>query len=35
MITHYGGSTPNARKVAFALEEMGLAWRLERQCSVR
>lgn len=29
MITLYGGATPNARKVAIALEEMGLAWRLE------
>ncbi|WP_293902247.1 glutathione S-transferase N-terminal domain-containing protein [Phenylobacterium sp.] len=29
MITLYGGPTPNARKVAIALEEMGLAWRLE------
>lgn len=28
MITLYGGPTPNARKVAIALEEMGLAWRL-------
>lgn len=29
MITLYGGATPNARKVAIALEEMGLPWRLE------
>jgi len=29
MITLYGGPTPNARKVSIALEEMGLAWRLE------
>jgi GSH-dependent disulfide-bond oxidoreductase len=29
MITLYGGPTPNARKVAIALEELGLAWRLE------
>lgn len=29
MITLYGGPTPNARKVAIALEEMGMAWRLE------
>jgi len=29
MITLYGGPTPNARKVAIGLEEMGLAWRLE------
>ena len=29
MITLYGGPTPNARKVAIALEEMGLTWRLE------
>ena len=29
MITLYGGPTPNARKVAIALEEMGLPWRLE------
>lgn len=29
MIVLYGGPTPNARKVAIALEEMGLAWRLE------
>ena len=29
MITLYGGPTPNARKVAIALEEMGLSWRLE------
>ncbi|MFN9927212.1 MAG: glutathione S-transferase family protein [Phenylobacterium sp.] len=28
MITLYGGPTPNARKVAICLEEMGLAWRL-------
>lgn len=28
MITLYGGPTPNARKVAIALEEMGLEWRL-------
>ena len=28
MITLYGGPTPNARKVAIALEEMDLAWRL-------
>jgi GST-like protein len=28
MITLYGGPTPNARKVAIALEEMGLPWRL-------
>ena len=26
MITLYGGPTPNARKVAIALEEMGLPW---------
>lgn len=29
MIVLFGGPTPNARKVAIALEEMGLAWRLE------
>ena len=29
MITLYGGATPNARKVAIALLEMGFAWRLE------
>jgi GST-like protein len=29
MITLYGGPTPNARKVAIALEEMELPWRLE------
>jgi GST-like protein len=29
MITLYGGPTPNARKVAIALEEMNLPWRLE------
>jgi GST-like protein len=29
MITLYGGPTPNARKVAIALEEMDLPWRLE------
>ncbi len=29
MITLYGGPTPNARKVAIALEEMALIWRLE------
>jgi GSH-dependent disulfide-bond oxidoreductase len=29
MITLYGGPTPNARKVAIALEELGLEWRLE------
>jgi len=29
MITLYGGPTPNARKVAIALEELGLPWRLE------
>jgi GST-like protein len=29
MITLYGGPTPNARKIAVALEEMGLSWRLE------
>jgi GSH-dependent disulfide-bond oxidoreductase len=29
MITLYGGPTPNGRKVAIALEEMELAWRLE------
>ncbi len=28
MITLYGGPTPNARKVAIALEEMDLPWRL-------
>jgi GST-like protein len=28
MITLYGGPTPNARKIAIALEEMGLSWRL-------
>jgi GSH-dependent disulfide-bond oxidoreductase len=28
MITLYGGPTPNARKVAIALEEMDLDWRL-------
>ena len=28
MITLYGGPTPNARKVAIALEEMALAWEL-------
>ncbi len=28
MITLYGGPTPNTRKVAIALEEMQLAWRL-------
>jgi GST-like protein len=28
MITLYGGPTPNARKVAIALEEMSLSWRL-------
>jgi GST-like protein len=28
MITLYGGPTPNARKVAIALEEMGLSWEL-------
>ena len=26
MITHYGGPTPNGRKVAIALEELGLPW---------
>lgn len=29
MIVLYGGPTPNARKIAIALEEMELAWRLE------
>lgn len=29
MITLYGGPTPNARKIAIALEEMELPWRLE------
>jgi len=29
VITLYGGPTPNARKVAIALEEMNLPWRLE------
>ncbi len=29
MITLYGGPTPNARKIAIALEEMGLEWPLE------
>ena len=29
MITLYGGATPNARKVAIALEEMALPWRVE------
>lgn len=29
MITLYGGPTPNARKIAIALLEMGLEWRLE------
>lgn len=29
MITLYGGPTPNARKVAIALEEMALPWRLQ------
>lgn len=29
MITLYGGPTPNTRKVAIALEEMGLPWRLQ------
>ena len=29
MITLYGGPTPNARKIAIALEEMDLTWRLE------
>ena len=29
MITLYGGPTPNARKIAIALLEMGLDWRLE------
>ena len=29
MITLYGGPTPNARKIAIALLEMELAWRLE------
>lgn len=29
MIVLFGGPTPNARKVAIALEEMGLPWRLE------
>ena len=29
MITLYGGPTPNARKIAIALIEMGLEWRLE------
>ena len=29
MITLYGGATPNARKVAIALLEMGFAWRLD------
>ncbi|MBU1374479.1 MAG: glutathione S-transferase N-terminal domain-containing protein [Alphaproteobacteria bacterium] len=28
MITLYGGPTPNSRKVAIAMEEMGLTWRL-------
>jgi GST-like protein len=28
MITLYGGPTPNARKIAIALEEMQLPWRL-------
>jgi GST-like protein len=29
VITLYGGPTPNARKIAVALEEMELSWRLE------
>ena len=29
MIVLYGGPTPNARKIAIALEEMELPWRLE------
>jgi GST-like protein len=29
MITLYGGPTPNARKIAIALLEMGLDWRLD------
>lgn len=29
MITLYGGPTPNARKIAIALIEMGLDWQLE------
>ena len=29
MITLYGGATPNARKIAIALLEMELPWRLE------
>ena len=29
MITLYGGPTPNARKIAIALGEMGLEWLLE------
>ena len=29
MITLYGGPTPNARKIAIALLEMGLDWQLE------
>jgi len=29
MISLYGGPTPNARKIAIALEEMDLPWRLE------
>src|SRR3546814_5276578 len=29
MITLYGGPTPNARKIAIALLEMGLEWRLD------
>ncbi|WP_293681447.1 glutathione S-transferase N-terminal domain-containing protein [uncultured Phenylobacterium sp.] len=29
MITLYGGPTPNARKIAIALEELGVEWRLE------
>ena len=29
MITLYGGPTPNARKIAIALGEMGLGWLLE------
>ena len=29
MITLYGGPTPNAHKIAIALLEMGLEWRLE------
>jgi GST-like protein len=29
MITLYGGPTPNARKIAIALYEMQMPWRLE------